>query len=62
MGLCLEDAMRHVTCAVCCEKVRHRANEQDDDETFVPGALAPPGLHLDRHTVIRFPCSMNNPG
>jgi hypothetical protein len=39
-----------------------------DDETFGADAFAPPGFHLDRHSVVRFPGGMlcpaktNNPG
>jgi len=62
MGLCLEDAMRRVAGAVCREKVKHLAREQDDDETFSSGAFAPPGLHLARQTAMRSPRGMNNPG
>ena len=45
MGLCLEDAMGRITCAICCEKVGHHAGEQDYDDAFVPGAFAPTGSH-----------------
>ena len=62
MGLCLESAMRRVAGAVGCEKVKHPASEQDDDEKFGSGAFAPTGSHLDRHTVMGSPRGMNNPG
>ena len=35
---------------------------EHDDATFGADAFAPPGFHLDRHFVVRFPGSMNNPG
>jgi len=60
--LCLEAASE----AICCEITREKAiivpSTEHDDETIGADAFAPPGFHLDRHSVVRFPGSMNNPG
>jgi hypothetical protein len=35
---------------------------EHDDEIIGPDAFAPPGFHLDRQSVVRFPGNLNNPG
>jgi hypothetical protein len=47
MGLCLEVASRRIAFAIGCEKFKSLAKRQHNNEAFVPGAFAPPGLHID---------------
>jgi hypothetical protein len=35
---------------------------EHDDETIGADAFAPPGFQLNRHSVVRFPGNLNNPG
>ena len=62
MGLCLEAASEALCCESTCEQVNSLPSTKHDDETFGADAFAPTGFHLDRHSVVRFPRSMNNPG
>jgi len=47
---------------ITCEQFKHRAKRREHDETFalLPSLLQ--GLHLDRHRVVSFRRSVNNPG
>jgi homopolymeric O-antigen transport system ATP-binding protein len=43
-------------------KVKHRIEGEHGNETFYPGAFAPPGSRPDRQSIRRLPGSVNNPG
>ena len=62
MGLCLGAVCKHKCEAVAWEKCERKSSTKHVIEAIRLDGFTPPGSPFDRHSVVLFLLSMNNPG